>query len=285
MEIRNLITFTKVAEVQSLSKAAKELDYAQSTVTMQMQQLEQEVGVALYERVGRKIHITSEGQELLAYARHIIRMSEAALKIGKKQDEIVDGDLRIGILEAVSGHTMADRIQSFIQRFPLVRLHIFTEKNSRILLDKLKKNELDLIITLDVYLEDSMLLHANDQKEQVHFYAAHPVLNQMETILFANPETSWECDLKQLISGEEMTQITIQNQMMAISIAERQTGILLLPDCTAEEYVSSGRLCRLDSKVAMHEDTYWMQTIYHKNKWVTAAMKAWLEIEKTDFTD
>ena len=46
MEIRNLITFTKVAETQSLSKAAKLLGYAQSTVTMQMQQLEQEIGRA-----------------------------------------------------------------------------------------------------------------------------------------------------------------------------------------------------------------------------------------------
>ena len=58
MEIRNLITFTKVAETQSLSKAAKALGYAQSTVTMQMQQLEQELGAQLYERVGKQIRIT-----------------------------------------------------------------------------------------------------------------------------------------------------------------------------------------------------------------------------------
>lgn len=63
MEIRNLITFTKVAETQSLSKAAKALGYAQSTVTMQMQQLEQELGAQLYERVGKQIRITQIGQE------------------------------------------------------------------------------------------------------------------------------------------------------------------------------------------------------------------------------
>ncbi len=68
MEIRNLITFTKVAETQSLSKAAKALGYAQSTVTMQMQQLEQELGTQLYERVGKQIRITQTGQEFLSYA-------------------------------------------------------------------------------------------------------------------------------------------------------------------------------------------------------------------------
>ena len=51
MEIRNLFTFTKVAEAQSFSKAAKQLGYAQSTVTMQMQQLEQELGVPIYRLV------------------------------------------------------------------------------------------------------------------------------------------------------------------------------------------------------------------------------------------
>ena len=53
MEIRNLNTFTKVAEAGSLSGAARALGYAQSTVTMQMQQLEQELGAPLYERVGK----------------------------------------------------------------------------------------------------------------------------------------------------------------------------------------------------------------------------------------
>ena len=73
MEIRNLITFTKVAETQSLSKAAKALGYAQSTVTMQMQQLEQELGAQLYERVGKQIRITQTGQEFLSYAAAIVR--------------------------------------------------------------------------------------------------------------------------------------------------------------------------------------------------------------------
>ena len=69
MEIRNLITFTKVAETQSLSKAAKALGYAQSTVTMQMQQLEQELGAQLYERVGKQIRITQTGQEFSVLRR------------------------------------------------------------------------------------------------------------------------------------------------------------------------------------------------------------------------
>ena len=91
MEIRNLITFTKVAETQSLSKAAKALGYAQSTVTMQMQQLEQELGAQLYERVGKQIRITQTGQEFLSYASAIVRMSEEALQVGKQDTSAVSG--------------------------------------------------------------------------------------------------------------------------------------------------------------------------------------------------
>ena len=97
MEIRNLITFTKVAETQSLSKAAKLLGYAQSTVTMQMQQLEQELGAQLYERVGKQIRITQTGQEFLSYAAAIVRMSEDALKVGKQDTSAITGSLRLGI--------------------------------------------------------------------------------------------------------------------------------------------------------------------------------------------
>lgn len=102
MEIRNLITFTKVAETQSLSKAAKALGYAQSTVTMQMQQLEQELGAQLYERVGKQIRITQTGQEFLSYAGAIVRMSEEALMVGRQKEAAVSGSLRLGILSPLS---------------------------------------------------------------------------------------------------------------------------------------------------------------------------------------
>ncbi len=285
MEIRNLITFTKVAEVQSLSRAAKELEYAQSTVTMQMQQLEQELGVSLYERVGRSIQITQAGQELLTYANHIIKMSEAALQIGKKTSEVVDGSLRIGVLEALSGRRMTDQIQRYLQTYPHVELQIMVCRSSPELLGRLKHNELDLIITLDSYLADPMLVHADDQEEMVHFYAAYqePFCENdgpTHTFLQANPDTAWEMLLVNQLSQiprSKVHQIMIQNQAMAISMAERQAGILLLPDSVALEYTEAKRLRRLEH--TLPETNYWRQSIYHKNKWLTGAMKAWLNMQ------
>ncbi len=65
MEIRNLTTFLKIADCLNFSKAASELGYAQSTVTMQIQQLETELNVRLFERIGKHVRITAKGEELL----------------------------------------------------------------------------------------------------------------------------------------------------------------------------------------------------------------------------
>ena len=65
MELRNLLTYCKVCESMSFSKAADQLGYAQSTVTMQIAQLEDELGVKLFDRNGKRIRTNAKGQELL----------------------------------------------------------------------------------------------------------------------------------------------------------------------------------------------------------------------------
>ena len=76
MEIRNLMTFLRVAELQNFTKAAEQLGYSQSTVTVQIQQLEQELNVKLFERVGKKISVTEKGWEVFEYAKEIRNLTQ-----------------------------------------------------------------------------------------------------------------------------------------------------------------------------------------------------------------
>ena len=62
MELRLLTTFLKVAQLQSFSKAAESLGYSQSAVTVQVQQLENELGVRLFDRIGKTVSITTTGR-------------------------------------------------------------------------------------------------------------------------------------------------------------------------------------------------------------------------------
>ena len=76
MEIRNLLTFMHVAELGSFTKAAKQLDYSQSTISFQIKQLEGELGCLLFERINHTISLTERGHELLDYAHKISNLTE-----------------------------------------------------------------------------------------------------------------------------------------------------------------------------------------------------------------
>ena len=70
MEFREISTFLQVAQYQSFSKAARHLGYSQAAVTIQIKQLEQELGVHLFDRIGKQISLTHQGQEKLRLIIH-----------------------------------------------------------------------------------------------------------------------------------------------------------------------------------------------------------------------
>ncbi len=82
MELRNLITFLKIIETGSFSKAAEQLLYSQSTVTIQIQQLEEELNILLFDRIGKKVFVTEKGREVAEYARQMVRLSEKISLVG-----------------------------------------------------------------------------------------------------------------------------------------------------------------------------------------------------------
>jgi len=289
MEIRNLLTFIKVAEQQSFSKAAKQLGYAQSTVTMQMQQLEQELGVAIYERVGRRIRVTQQGQELLEYAGRIVKASQEALQIGKGEKKQVDGTLRLGIAESMPGFESARWVRRYRQKHPDVHLQI-QSAGSQVLTRLVLHNQLDLMMIMDYRIQDAALIHACDRQEPVHFFAVpgHPLCKKKNLLLEdilqfdlirGNPELSYEKNLETAMAEAGLAAaraMEIDNLNLAVRLLLLGEGITLLPDTLIREYIQEKRLKRLDYKLPGHE--VWQQTIYHKNKWMTGAMNAWIKM-------
>lgn len=75
MDLKQLNTFITVGTLQSFTKAAEALNYAQSSVTTQIKMLEQELNVKLFERMGKSIFLTYEGKKLLPYAKQMLKLS------------------------------------------------------------------------------------------------------------------------------------------------------------------------------------------------------------------
>jgi len=101
MELRELKTFQKVATLLSFNRAAEVLHYAQSTVSAQIKALEDELGLPLFDRLGKQIVLTDAGEKLLKYSRRLLAFHEETYAEIKGQQEL-RGSLTIRIPQTVA---------------------------------------------------------------------------------------------------------------------------------------------------------------------------------------
>ncbi len=141
MEIRNLNAFLKVASLKNFTQAAKELGYAQSNISAQIAQLEQELGVPLFNRIGRKVSLTQFGEELLPYAEDLCSTAVRIENLHKSEGRL-GGTVRIGTTDSISELFVEESFLAYHRRFPHVRLEIVLDTTAR-LLERLRKGELD----------------------------------------------------------------------------------------------------------------------------------------------
>ncbi|KAB1144212.1 LysR family transcriptional regulator [Streptomyces luteolifulvus] len=125
MELRLLVTFEKVATVLSFTRAAAELQYAQSSVTSQIRALESSLGTELFDRLGSRIRLTEAGERLLPYARQIIELTEEARAAVVAAEE-PSGTLTVGTMESLTSYRLPPLLEFFHHRYPKVRLALRT---------------------------------------------------------------------------------------------------------------------------------------------------------------
>lgn len=135
MEISDLRIFQTVAELGSVSKAAKELNYVQSNVTARVQQLEQELGTVLFNRHRRGVTLTSDGAKLQAYAQQVIA-SVDEIRRAFQDSEDPSGPLVIGSVDTVS--IMPQFLSDFYTQYPRVDLSLMTGVTEQLLKEVLQ---------------------------------------------------------------------------------------------------------------------------------------------------
>ena len=122
MELRQLKTFTTIAQTLSFTKAADILGYAQSSVTTQIKLLEEEFNVKLFERLGKNIFLTPMGECLQIYAVKILKLTEEASEV-LTCGEGIKGTIIIGSVESLCAYTVFLRYtENFMINFPKQKL-------------------------------------------------------------------------------------------------------------------------------------------------------------------
>jgi LysR family hydrogen peroxide-inducible transcriptional activator len=145
MELHQLRYFCAVAETGSFSRAAEQSHVSQPSLSQQIMKLEDELGVRLFDRLGRSVRLTETGQTFLPRARAVLRELEAARGDVAEQKDSVGGSVTIGVIPTVAPYFLPERLTWFSRKFPQVRLTV-VEEITPILLDQVRASKVDLAI-------------------------------------------------------------------------------------------------------------------------------------------
>jgi len=284
MDIRSLNTFIQVAELGSFSKAGERLGYSQPTVSVQIKQLEQELGVRLFDRISHTVVLTAAGHEVLDYAQRICRLSQEML-LGSSGTQEPQGIVRLGMADSLCATLISSQFGLFQKRYPKLSLSI-TTAGTKDLFQMLDQNEVDLVCTLDSHIYDTAYVIANEEKVGVHFVvsARNPLatagpltIEQLIPLPFLLTERGMSyrrlLDERLAQRSLELHPVLVMGSADLLSrLAEQDVGLSFLPDYVTEDAVQSGRLVRLEVKD--FELELWKQLLYRRDKWVSPPIQA-----------
>ncbi len=283
LDLRQVRTFVEVARTRSFTKAAAQLYYAQSSVTAQVQALEKELGLPLFNRLGRQVELTETGREFLRHAEKLICMAEQARLSVQKNGSIV-GPLVVSAAESLLTYRLPELLQVFQATYPDVQLILHT--GSFCASTAAMEPGVDLAISIDEPIEAPQLLVQKLRKERmVALVAAEHALSSRKGISAAEIAeqqillTERGCSYRVLFErtlAQEGGRINKLLEFVSIEALKQcaiaRMGVAVLPELVAARELERGILVALPwPQKRMHVYT---QLIRHRDKWFSPVMEA-----------
>lgn len=287
MELRQLITFRTVASTLNFSRAAEVLSYVPSNVTMQMKALEDELGVRLFDRLGKQLVLTTAGQRFLTHVQSVLDQLEEA-KTVVHDNEVLSGTLTISANEVICAYRLPAVFQLFRSRHPGVRL-IFRSVPNQELKQTLFEGSADVVFMLDEPIRSSGLAVEPLLEETFRLFAApdHPLakrtvlpLEDFHEEVFLTNEKG--CPYRTMFDRsfekegiDSITYLEFQSAEAIKQCAISGIGIAFLPEIVVEAEVERGELVALPWQIPdLHVYT---QMLWHKDKWLSPIMMSFIE--------
>lgn len=189
MDLKELSNFLKIAEYENITKAAEELHVAQPHLTRQIQNLEQELGVSLFIREKKRLHITDEGIFLKQQAEQILGLVQKTKEQISEMEFGISGTLYIGSIETVGTIYLPQWISDFKNEYPKIRYNLWSG-NSTDVIERLEKGLIDLALVRAPF---------DDEK-----FESFPVLDE-KWIVLMNKQHSIACNGSSYVSLEELS--------------------------------------------------------------------------------
>ena len=282
MEVRNLVTFLKVTELKSFSRAAEALDYSQSAVTVQIQQLERELGVQLFDRIGKTVSITQYGKDFVSYARDVVSAIARASAFASADSEL-SGTVRVGTLNSLLTASFSDIVPLYHERFPHVQIELHAG-NIATITEMLIKNELDMIYTLDEQIFDTQFVKIFEAQEDVVIVTntRNPLSTRADVnhpFILMNHGNPYRDQFDRELARQDLSVepfLALESDTLALKlIRENPEFLSVLPRYTAKMSIHKGNLAIIP--VADCQMSQWRQVLYHRNKVITPQIQGMLD--------
>ncbi|MCH7524702.1 MAG: LysR family transcriptional regulator [Bacteroidetes bacterium] len=162
MTITQLYYVLAVAEHQNFTKAAKKCFVTQPTLSMQIQKLENQLNILIFDRSKKPIELTDVGRKIVYQAKNIVNEANRIQDIVDQQKGFIGGEFKLGIIPTIMPTLLPMFLKTFIKKYPKVKLKI-EELNTEEIIMKINDGHLDAAIV-------STPLKIEDIKERVLFY-------------------------------------------------------------------------------------------------------------------
>jgi|TARA_B110000208_G_scaffold41150_1_gene54535 LysR family hydrogen peroxide-inducible transcriptional activator len=155
MTITQLKYVLAVAEHQNFTKAAAHVFVTQPTLSMQIQKLEEELSILIFDRSKKPIELTEVGEKIVNQARNIVNESERMQDVVDQEKGFIGGDFRLGIIPTVMPTLLPMFLKSFIKKYPKVHLKIEELTTAEIII-KLNDGHLDAAIAATPLVQEKI---------------------------------------------------------------------------------------------------------------------------------
>ena len=289
MNVDYLKAFHKVATTRSFTKAARELFLTQSAVSQQIRSLEDQIGGRLFDRSGKRVLLTSEGEVLFAYAGRLFDLHEEIESLFGGLRTMQRGKVAIGATAVIGTYFMPAAISAYHQLYPEIEIDL-RMGNSEQVLELLLEREVDIGIAGMIKKQatlDGVFLH----REKLIF-----VCSPQSPLAARTRVTLGELDSIPFIWREKGTQtlaivkrwfqenatddfphqtLSLANMEAAKRIVEEGYGVTIIPTTASQREIEAGLLKHLD--VEEFDLTVDYGLFYPKGRIFSMAAEAFLD--------
>jgi DNA-binding transcriptional LysR family regulator len=293
MDIKHLQTFLVACETLNFTKTAEKLQYAQSSVTAQIKNLENELNLQLFERLGKKLVLTHSGERLRQYASKIVHLEEEA-----RNAMVTDqngGTLIIGAQESQCTYRLPDLLRDFKLKYPSIQLIFKASHSDEMAAKSLMDGEIDLAFIMDTQKTNPYLASTPLIQEKLiiisspdHSLAARKTVTAedlvTETILYTESGCSYRKIFEDILSYYKVIPKTTLEFVSLEAIKKcvaANLGIAVLPEMVVEKEIREGNLSEVNFEVEM--PAMLTQMAIHKDKWINPPLKDFMSMTKKYF--